>query len=126
MKSESQVKRILAVDDEIEFLEAVRQVLSGAGYEIVTEADPQAGLARALSERFDLIILDIAMPAMDGYQICERLKVERATFNVPVLFISAKKEPADLLKGFFSGAHEYLTKPVRQADLMSKVEKLLR
>lgn len=123
---EAKAKRILAIDDEPEFLDAIRPVLVGAGYDVVTESDPQAGLSKAIGERFDLIILDVAMPSMDGYQICERLKVERATFNVPVLFVSAKREPADLLKGFFSGAHEYLTKPVRQADLVSKVERLLR
>ncbi len=123
---EAKAKRILAIDDEPEFLAAIKPVLTGAGYDVVTESDPQAGLSKAISERFDLIILDVAMPSMDGYQICERLKVERATFNVPVLFVSAKREPADLLKGFFSGAHEYLTKPVRQADLVSKVERLLR
>lgn len=124
MQSET-AKRILAVDDEVEFLQAVQKVLTAAGYDVVVESDPERGLGRALKERFDLIILDVAMPAMDGYQICERLKVERATFSIPVLFLSAKREPADLLKGFFSGAHEYMTKPVHQQDLLRKVERLL-
>lgn len=126
MKESERAKKILAIDDEVEFLAAIKQVLSTAGFNVTTESDPREGLSKAIAERFDLIILDVAMPSMDGYQICERLKVERATFNVPVLFVSAKREPADLLKGFFSGAHEYLMKPVRQADLVSKVERLLR
>ena len=124
--AEADAKRILAIDDEPEFLQAVQKVLAAAGHNVVIESDPQKGLDLALKGKYDLIILDVAMPSMDGYQICERLKVERATFSIPVLFISAKREPSDLLKGFFSGAHEYLTKPVHQQDLVRKVERLLR
>ncbi|MBI4230594.1 MAG: response regulator [Planctomycetes bacterium] len=118
--------RILFVDDDKDFLKVTGKVLAAEGYDVVTLSDGEEGILRARTEKWDLVILDIVMPGLDGYRICERLKSGVETFSIPVLFLSGKKDAGDMLRGFFTGAHDYLVKPVTKADLLKKVDHLIR
>ncbi len=118
--------RILFVDDDKDFLKVTGQVLAAEGYEVVTVSDGEEGILRARTEKWNLVILDIVMPGLDGYQICDRLKSGEETFSIPVLFLSGKKDAGDMLHGFFSGAHDYLVKPASKADFLRKVDHLIR
>lgn len=116
--------RLLLVDDDRDFLEITSRILQEEGYDVVAANGPEEGLRKAASGGWDLVILDVVMPGMDGYQLCERLKAQEPTFSTPVLFLTAKKEAGDMLRGFFSGAHDYAVKPVSRRDLVAKVAAL--
>ena len=115
--------RILVVDDEKTLVKGMKFNLENEGYEVECAYDGAAALDLAREGRFDLIILDVMMPEMDGIEACMKI---RAFSNVPIIMLTAKSEDADKLMGFESGADDYLTKPFNILELKARVRALLR
>jgi twitching motility two-component system response regulator PilG len=117
---------ILAVDDSL----TVRKILAGTlerlGYRVLTAADGMQALARLSEQMPDLILLDITMPRMDGYQVCKTIKQNVYTKQIPVLMLSGKDGFFDKVKGRLAGATDYLTKPFSEDGLMRAVERHIR
>src|SRR3989338_9624208 len=104
-------KRILAIDDEPDILEVLEKRLTLDGYEVVLAKDGKSGLEKALSQKPDLILLDVAMPDMDGFEVCKRLRSDPATAATPVLMLTARDTSTDEVLGLELGADDYITKP---------------
>ena len=117
--------RILVVDDEPDILQLERMILVNAGYEVETVADGAAALARVAESDYDLIILDVMMPDLDGFEVCQRIKADPRSSDVPILFLTAKDEPKALLEGFKAGAAMYISKPFSEAKLLALVSTLI-
>ncbi len=119
-------KRILVADDDPVILRLIQVNLELEGYQVLTANNGDEAIATATSETPDLVILDIMMPRLDGYQTCERLKADDATKDIPVVFLSAKAQQTDIEKGKSYGVEEYLTKPFDPTELLEVVERLVR
>ena len=115
--------RLLVVDDEKTLVNGMKFNLENEGYEVECAYDGAAALDLAREGRFDLIILDVMMPEMDGIEACMKI---REFSNVPIIMLTAKSEDADKLMGFESGADDYLTKPFNILELKARVRALLR
>jgi len=118
-------KRILIIEDDRSTVRLMEYTLQQAGYEVIVASDGFEGLRSALSESPDLVILDIMLPGLDGYEVCHRLRQKSETASLPILIISAKARQDDKDVGFKMGADDYLTKPVDPSEIMAKVEALL-
>jgi DNA-binding response OmpR family regulator len=118
-------KRILIVEDDPAVLRAVSYMLEKEGYNVLTAMDGLTGLAKAKGENPDLLILDVMLPGIDGFEVCHRLRSEPQTAQLPILMLSAKGQAADKSMGLQVGANEYLTKPVERLVLLGKIEALL-
>lgn len=118
-------KRILLVEDDPSLLRAVSYMLEKEGYEVLTANNGLDGLTKAKGENPDLLILDVMLPGIDGFEVCHRLRAEPQTARLPILMLSAKGQAADKSTGLQVGANEYLTKPVERLVLLGKVEALL-
>lgn len=116
-------KRILVVDDDPKILKALDQALRKEGYEVFRAADGEEALQIARDEDPDLIVLDIMLPKLDGFEVCAKI---RALNNVPVLILSARGEEMDKVVGFNVGADDYITKPFRLSELVLRVRAILR
>jgi len=115
--------KILVVDDEKTIVDILTFNLRKEGYETIEANDGETGLALALSENPDLVILDIMMPGLDGYEVCKRI---RQTSQVPVIMLTAKAEEADKVFSFELGADDYITKPFGVKELLARVMANLR
>lgn len=113
------MKKILIVEDQIDIAELERDYLELNGFEVRIETDPFIGLDLALNQPFDLIILDVMLGEMDGFQIC---KMIRQRYMTPVIFVSARSEDLDKIKGLGLGADDYLTKPFSPHELVARVK----
>lgn len=111
--------KILIVEDEQAIAELEKDYLEMAGFEVLHAANGKEGVAMALSEQVQLIILDIMLPDMDGFEICKRV---RQVKDVPILFVSAKKEEVDKVRGLGIGADDYITKPFSPSELVARVK----
>lgn len=118
------MERILIVEDELPMRTALQDVLAAEGYRVLTAADGAAGLERAVNEKPDLVLLDIMMPALDGYSVCAELR--RLDNPVPVLMLTAKGQVEDRVAGLDAGADDYLVKPFSTEELLARVRALLR
>ena len=114
-------KKLLVVDDSPVELQIIYKVLSKAGYTIITASDGVEGVEKALSEKPDLIILDVLMPKKNGFQACRSIKSCPETQHIPVILLSSKSEPADKFWGMKQGADLYLTKPFLPMGLLKAV-----
>lgn len=119
-------QRILIVEDEDAIVEVVSQTLRRHGYETAAAADGDSALEMAFSLRPDLVILDLMLPKMDGWEVCRRLKADRQTASVPVLMLTARREERDVVEGLEIGADDYMKKPFSLAELAARVKALLR
>jgi DNA-binding response OmpR family regulator len=131
--------RVMCIDDDIAQLTVMSGILRNNGYEVETATNGTDGIAKASAWKPGLIILDIMMPGMDGFEVCRHLKKDEATKNIAVLMLTAKggvdekvdhayefaSKVRDRLKGFDSGAMEFLTKPVKAKDLLQRVKAIL-
>jgi DNA-binding response OmpR family regulator len=117
-------KRILVVEDELYIATLIKQILTGRGYEVSTTNNGAEALRRV--EEFDpqLVVLDVSLPGMDGYQICRYLRSNVKTAKLPVIMVTALARPANQRQGFDLGADDYLTKPFVPAELVSRIESL--
>ena len=118
-------EKILIVEDDPSVLRATSYILEKEGYEVLTAVDGLEGLKMAKDDNPDLLILDVMLPGIDGFEICHSLRAESQTANLPILMFSAKGQESDKATGLKVGADEYLTKPVERTVLLSKVEALL-
>lgn len=118
-------RRILICDDDPVILRLLQVNLELEGFEVLTANNGQRAIEVAREQHPDLVILDIMMPRLDGYQTCEILKKEEETKDIPVVFLSAKAQQADIDKGMQYGVAEYLTKPFDPADLVEVVERIV-
>ena len=114
---------ILIVEDDPQIRDMLRLALSQAGHAVQEAGDGPEGLAKAQSGRFDLILLDIGLPGLDGLQVCKRLRETRET---PVLFLSARDDEVDRILGFEFGADDYVTKPFSPRELLARIQAILK
>ncbi|HYG58445.1 MAG TPA: response regulator, partial [Symbiobacteriaceae bacterium] len=112
---------VLIVDDNPQNLRVAVGVLEEVGYECAMAVSGEEVVAFAESDRPDLILLDIMIPGMDGYEICSRLKQHPATGDIPVIFLTARSDAQDVVKGFAVGAVDYVTKPFNRPELTARV-----
>jgi len=128
MKKEMDRKpeRLLVVDDEPNLLRAVEACLQAEGYEVLAARSAREALVRITTYVPDLIITDIRMPGMDGFEFARHLHQTPATALIPVMFLTAKGEMSDRVKGFRSGVDAYLTKPFEPEELLAAIEGILR
>ena len=117
--------KVLVVDDEAPIRLLCRVNLEAEGMEVVEAADGEAGLAMARSELPDIVLLDVMMPAMDGWQVAERLLDDDVTSHIPLVFLTARAELRDRARGLELGGVDYITKPFNPTELASVVETLL-
>jgi len=118
-------KRILIVDDEVESVKLIGLMLQRRGYEIVAARSGAQALVKAQTENPDLVILDVMMPDMDGYEVCRQLRANPVTVSLPIIMFTAKAMVDDKVAGFQAGADDYLTKPIHPEELTSRVEAVL-
>ena len=118
--------RILLVDDERDLVWAVQNTLTRDGYEVLTAYDGMEALTQAQRHTPDLIVLDIIMPRMDGFQVCERLREDPSTASMPILFLSARGAVEDRIAGLDGGADDYIIKPFDFGELKARIRALLR
>jgi adenylate cyclase len=120
------IPRILIVDDNSTNVKVLETRLAAEGYEIVTAGDGEEGLAAARRERPDLILLDVMMPKIDGFEVCRRLRADASFPFTPIILVTAMADSKDVVDGLEAGGDEYLTKPVDHAALAARVRSMLR
>lgn len=113
------MSRILIVEDEESIAELEKDYLELSGFEVEIENEGEAGLKRALEEEFDLYILDLMLPGMDGFEICREIRENK---NTPIIMVSAKKDDIDKIRGLGLGADDYMTKPFSPSELVARVK----
>ena len=118
-------EKILIIDDDLDTLRLVGLMLQRQGYQITAASSGQQGLDKAFEDTPHLILLDIMMPNMDGYEVARRLRDNSKTADVPILMFTAKTQLDDKVAGFEVGADDYLTKPTHPSELQSHVKALL-
>jgi len=116
--------RILVVEDELPMRTVLRDCLERHGYRVLIASDGQAGLAKAIQEKPDLILLDVMMPKLDGFTLCAELR--RLSNSVPILMLTAKGRMEDKVAGLDAGADDYLVKPFGRDELLARVRALMR
>ncbi|MCK4832201.1 MAG: response regulator, partial [Anaerolineales bacterium] len=118
-------EKILVIDDDLDSLKLIGLLLQRQGYQVVAAPGGSQGLAQAESENPDLILLDIMMPDMDGYEVCKRLRKDPRLAHIPIIMFTAKTRVDDKVTGFEAGADDYLTKPTHPAELASRIKAIL-
>jgi len=118
-------KKILVCDDEPYILMALTDAVEMEGYECVTAINGREALEKARETLPDLIMLDIMMPFMDGFEVCRELKADASTRDIPVIMLTAKSQQVDIQKGKDAGADDYITKPFRPSTLRKKFNEVL-
>jgi DNA-binding response OmpR family regulator len=118
-------KRILVVDDESRVLAVIRRRLESVGYEVITAQDGAEGLDKARYLNPDLILLDVILPKMDGYEVCKQLKRDESLRHIPVLMLTGRSEEGDIHQGMITGADGYVTKPFQHEYLLSRIAEAL-
>ena len=113
------MSKILIVEDELSIAELEKDYLELSSFEVDIETDGKSGLERALAEDYDMIILDLMLPEMDGFEICKKIRAQK---DIPILMVSAKKDDIDKIHGFGLGADDYITKPLSPSELVARVK----
>jgi len=119
-------KMILVVEDEEDTSLFVKDRLEMEGYQVVTAKDGQEGFDKARENLPDLILLDVMMPKMNGYQVCRKLKLNPVTEAIPIIMVTAKAQGADISFGKETGCDDYLTKPFEMDELLKKISRFLK
>ncbi|MDY7039721.1 MAG: response regulator [Chloroflexota bacterium] len=118
--------KILIAEDEKDIRDLVVFSLTYGGFEVVSASNGLEAIAEAEAESPDLILMDVRMPKMSGYEACEQLKLSAATRDIPIVFLSAKGQEAEIKKGLKVGAVEYILKPFAPDELVKRVQEILR
>ncbi len=113
------MSKILIIEDEEAIADLEKDYLELSGFEVAIENAGDTGLNRALKEDFDLIVLDLMLPGMDGFDVCKKIREEK---NIPILMVSAKKDDIDKIRGLGLGADDYMTKPFSPSELVARVK----
>ena len=112
-------KKVLIVEDEVAIADLEKDYLELSGFDVVIENAGDTGLKRALSEDFNIIVLDLMLPGMDGFEVCKQIREKK---DVPIIMVSAKKEDIDKIRGLGLGADDYITKPFSPSELVARVK----
>lgn len=112
-------KKILIIEDEVSIAELEKDYLELSGFEVAIETSGDTGLAAAINNDIDLVILDLMLPGLDGFEVCRRIREQK---DIPVLMVSAKKEDIDKIRGLGLGADDYITKPFSPSELVARVK----
>ncbi len=113
------MSKVLIVEDEVAIADLEKDYLELSGFEVEIETSGDIGLSRALTEEFDMFILDLMLPGVDGFEICKKI---REVKNTPILMVSAKKDDIDKIRGLGLGADDYITKPFSPSELVARVK----
>ena len=113
------MSKVLIVEDELSIAELEKDYLELSSFEVEIETDGQQGLEKALKNDFDMIILDIMLPGVDGFEICKQIREAK---EIPILMVSARKEDIDKIRGLGLGADDYMTKPFSPSELVARVK----
>lgn len=119
-----QNKKILAVDDERHIVRLIQVNLERAGYQVITAFDGPEAVKKVESDKPDLVVLDVMMPKMDGFEVLKRLQANPETRDIPVIMLTAKAQDADVFRGWSSGVSAYLTKPFNPLELITFVKRI--
>lgn len=117
--------KVLVVEDDPSFMRYLSYVLEREGYQVISAANGLEGLRKARGENPDLLILDVMLPGLDGFEVCTRLRADAATATLPILMLSAKGQDADKAAAMKVGASEFFSKPVDRVVLLNKIAELL-
>jgi len=118
-------KKILIIEDDPSALRLIQYTLEQEGYQVLAATNGLAGIRKAQNEELDLIVLDIMLPGIDGFEICHRLRAEPQTAQLPILMLSAKAQEVDKATGLKVGANDYITKPADPSEIINRVRTLL-
>ncbi len=118
--------KILVADDIRQNVKLLRVILAASEYDVIEAFDGQEALEKAKTEKPDLILLDIMMPRLTGYEVCQKLREDGTTKNTPIIMITALHEMDDRIKGIEAGADDFISKPFNKAELLARVKSLLR
>jgi len=118
-------KKILLVDDSSTILMMEKFILRNQAYEIVTASDGEEGVRKALEHRPDLVLLDVIMPKMGGFEACRRMREEEATRTTPIIMVTTRGEATNVEAGWTAGCSDYITKPINSIELLAKVRNFL-
>lgn len=119
------MRKILLVDDSETVLQMEQMMLESDGYEFITARDGEEGVSKALDHKPDLILMDVVMPKMDGFEAVRRLREHRDTRRVPVVMVTSKAEAESLEAGYVCGCNDYIVKPIDRLELLAKVKNLI-
>ena len=119
------MNKILAVDDDAMVLAVIKKRLEFAGYEVITAMEGLEGLKKARAENPDLIVLDLILPNLNGYQICAMLKRDSNYRKIPIVMLTSRSQQADIAEGMKAGANAYITKPYDPDEFIAKIQTLL-
>lgn len=119
-------KKVLVVDDEPDLVELVAYNLKREGYEVASSADGEEALEKIRTQRFDLVVLDLMLPGIQGLELCRAVKADPRTASLPVIMLTAKSEEADRVTGLETGADDYVAKPFSPRELAARVRAVLR
>ncbi len=125
MASEGTITKILVAEDERDIRDLIAFTLRFAGYEVVTASNGEEAVERAAAESPDLILLDVRMPRLTGYDACKIIKADPNLTDVPVIFLSAKGQESEIQAGLDAGAEEYLLKPFAPDELTKRIQEIL-
>ena len=117
---------ILCIDDDRDVRNLLEKILTDAGYTVTAAGDGRQGLAEARKMRPDLILLDVMMPAIDGFSVCSQLQANQETAYIPIIFLTALDGEEERANAFAAGAADYIAKPVQKESLLAKVEEQLK
>ena len=118
--------KVLIAEDERDIRDLITFTLRFAGYDVVSAANGEEAVEKALKEMPDLILMDVRMPRMTGYEACKKIKVEESTKDIPVVFLSAKGQESEVTAGLNAGAVEYILKPFSPDQLTERVRTILK
>jgi DNA-binding response OmpR family regulator len=118
-------KKILLVDDAETILMMERMILHKAGYELLTAKDGEEAVTKAVAERPDLILMDVVMPKLNGFEACKQLRGHETTKAIPIIMVTTRGEAQNVENGFESGCDDYITKPINSLEVLSKVKSAL-
>ncbi|MEO7742604.1 MAG: response regulator, partial [Usitatibacter sp.] len=124
--SEAAKPLVLVVDDQPQNVKLLQQVLTMSGYDVVTASSGQEGLEKIATHNPDIVLLDVIMPQMSGYEACRAIRANRSTELLPVVMVTALDPIEERVKGIEAGADDFLPKPINQAELLARVKSLLR
>jgi two-component system alkaline phosphatase synthesis response regulator PhoP len=117
--------KILVIDDENDIVDTVSFMLRSRGYDVITATDGGEGMTKAMLEHPDLVLLDIIMPVMDGFEVCLKLKKDKQTSRLPIIMFTARGDNEAVVKAKNVGADDYIVKPFNLPTLVTKINKLI-
>ena len=118
--------RILCVDDEVQNLALLSAVLMPEGYEVIEAQNGEEALKKIRTEQVDIVLLDVMMPGMDGFEVCQEIKRDKKYRNIPIVMITALAAKTDRIKSIEAGAEEFLSKPFDQTEVLARITMLLK